>query len=56
MEIFLANVIFFNNELYFYAFLIQALLCDFDAVIRRLDSLGAFMLKIYALDVESFHT
>lgn len=28
----------------------------FDAVIQRLESLGEFMLKINALDVESFYT
>lgn len=28
----------------------------FDAVIQTLESLGAFMLKIHTLDVESFYT
>lgn len=53
MEIFEPNVISFIMN---YIFMHYPYRLYFDAVIQRLESVGAFMLKINALDVESFYT
>ena len=45
---------FYHNDCYFV--LPYRLLQYFKAINQRLESMGAFMLKINALDVESFYT